>query len=81
VGNDLLQVVKEVKTIGKILHCINVTFIAVIPKMDHPSTFNDFRPISLCNCLYKIIEKNIGTHLNPVLATSITAKQFGFLKG
>jgi len=29
--------------------------IALIPKLDKPRTFNDFRLTSLCNCIYKII--------------------------
>jgi hypothetical protein len=76
-GDDLLQVVEEVRTSGKLLPCINATFIVVTLKLAHPSIFNDFRPIALCNCLYKII----ATRLKPILASSILAEQFGFLKG
>jgi hypothetical protein len=57
------------------------TFIALIRKKDRLVSFDDFRPIALCNCLYKIITKFIAARLKPILASSITAKQFGFLKG
>jgi hypothetical protein len=53
-------VVEEVRTSGKLLSCINATFIALIPKKDFLVTFDDFRPIALCNCLYKIIAKVIA---------------------
>jgi hypothetical protein len=77
VGDDLVQVVEEVHTMGNILHCINATFIAIIPKTDHPLSFNDFMPISLC----KRISKIVATHLNHVLSSTISTEQFGFLKG
>ena len=60
---------------------INSTFIALIPKTDSPISFNDFRPISLCNCLYKIISKIIANRLKPILQHIISSNQSAFLKG
>lgn len=59
----------------------NSTFITLIPKIDHPNSFDEFRPISLCNCLYKIIAKVIAIRMKPVLSKVISIEQFGFLKG
>lgn len=74
--------VEEVHIPSKMLHnSINSTFIAFIPKSDCPNTFDDFRPISLCNCLYKIIAKIIAIKLKPILSNIISLEQFGFLKG
>jgi len=80
-GEDLLKVVEESRRAGLIHGPINSMFIALIPKVDKPSTFDDFKPISLCNCLYKIISKVIARRLKFFLSKSISAKNFGFLEG
>lgn len=54
---DLLVVVEESRTFGKVVGAFNSTFLSLIPKKDDPDTFEDFRPISLCNSIYKIIAK------------------------
>lgn len=75
-SNDLLSVVKEGKVSGSLYNAINSTFIALIPKSDSPSSFDDYRPISLCNVLYKII----ANRLRPILSRNIAPQQFAFLE-
>jgi hypothetical protein len=53
---------------GYILKEFNHTNIALIPKVDHPSQVNHFRPISLTNFNYKIISKILANRLKPLLA-------------
>ena len=48
--------------------------------MDHPLSFGDYRPISLCNLCYKLISKVAALRLKPFLDSSISSQQFGFLK-
>lgn len=60
IGIDLLKVVEESRLEGFIHAPLNLTFIALIPKVEHPSSLDDFKSISLCNCLYKIISKVIA---------------------
>lgn len=76
---DLLHVVKESKTYGCMYDTFNSTFNALIPKSDMPQSFNDYRTISLCNCIYKIISKIIAIHLKPILSHHISLEQFSFL--
>jgi hypothetical protein len=35
----------------------NNYFLSLIPKKENHASFNEFRPISLCNWFYKIIAK------------------------
>jgi hypothetical protein len=73
--------VEESRKNGRIHEPFNATFIALIPKLDKPTSFDDFRPISLCNCIYKIISKVISRRLKDILSRHISLEQFGFLKG
>lgn len=78
---DLLKVVEESWREGYIHPPLNSTFIALIPKKDLLDKFDYFRPISLCNCLYKIISKIIVKRLKYILSEHISKEQFGFLEG
>ena len=59
----------------------NSTFLALITKESKPSTFNRFRPISLCNASYKIISKLLANMLKLLLRKLISPLQGGFVKG
>ena len=80
-GMDLLRVIEDSWKNGKIPVVFNLTFIALIPKFDSPNSFEDFRPIFLCNYSYKIIGKIISTRIRRVLGRYISGEQFGFLPG
>eukprot|EP00253_Pinus_taeda_P002838 PITA_02838 len=81
IGSEITNVVEESRLKGEIYRPFNSTFIALIPKKDEPENFEDFRPISLCNCIYKIIAKVIAIRIVPILSRNISMEQFGFLDG
>lgn len=60
---------------------LNDTFIALIPKVEHPEKAAQFRPIGLCNVGYKIITKVIVNRLKPILPTLISNTQSSFVPG
>ena len=60
IEGDLLKVVEESKWEGFIHAPMNSTFISLIPKTNKSHRFDDYRLISLCNCLYKVISKIIA---------------------
>jgi len=76
---NLTVVVEESRSLGKIHSPFNATFIENIPKCDEPSRFDQYRPISLCNCIYKLISNVISKRLNPILSANISLENFGFL--
>ena len=79
-GEELLSAVDYARVSGCIPPSLNSTFLALIPQKENPATFADYRPISLCNLLYKLISKVIAVRLKPFLDTHISIEQFGFLK-
>ena len=63
VGDNVVLVVLDFLNNGNMLSEINHTNIVLIPKVKNPKKMSDFRPISLCNVIYKIISKVLGNRL------------------
>ncbi|KAA3476969.1 reverse transcriptase [Gossypium australe] len=63
------------------VHSLNVTNIVLIPKVLHPTNLGNFRPISLCNVLYKVVAKMIVNRLKEVLKACIDSAQSAFVPG
>ena len=81
VGSFVTHVVLSVLNSGKMLRKINFSHIALIPKKKCPEQMSDFRPISLCNVVYKIISKVLANRLKLVLPFVISESQSAFVPG
>ena len=71
VGEDVTAVVLQALNLGIVPKSINTTFITLIPKIKNPKKVSDFRPISLCNVIYKLIAKVVANRLKKFLADSM----------
>ncbi|KAL0286117.1 UNVERIFIED_CONTAM: hypothetical protein Sangu_2747800 [Sesamum angustifolium] len=57
IGDELTAAVTDFFSTGQLLKQVNATLITLIPKVCAPSKVADFRPISCCNVIYKILTK------------------------
>lgn len=73
--------IKEAFRTGQIQEGIGETLISLISRRQSPTSFADFRPISLCNVVYKLITKIIASRLRPILCSYICPTQEAFFKG
>eukprot|EP00253_Pinus_taeda_P012904 PITA_12904 len=60
---------------------MNATFLTLIPKSNNSEEVQGFRPIALCNVIYKIIATLIAKRLKPLLPSIISPEQTGFVEG
>jgi hypothetical protein len=81
VGSTVTNAVQSFFSSGRLLKEVNDSFIILIPKVKNPSTVNQFRPISLCNTVYKTISKLLVNRLRPFLDKLISPSQSAFIPG
>ena len=81
VGVSICRIVRNIFNGGTIDDTICCTLIILIPKQDKPEGFNHFRPISLCNTIYKIITKIIANWFKLIMDKLVTPMQSSFVPG
>jgi hypothetical protein len=80
IGEDVKDLIKDFYNGSVTLESINSSFITLIPKLDSPSTPNDFRHISLLNSVLKIITKLLAKRLQKIILKLVCKNQYGFFK-
>ena len=79
VRNDVIKAVISFFTVGSMPKEVNSSLIVLIPKLSNPSSVNHYRPISLCNVVYKIISKILVKKLRPLLDKLVSPSQSAFI--
>ena len=78
-GVEVTNMVLDFLNLGVFPPNFNDTHIVHIPKIKEPKLVTNFRPISLCNVMYKITSKTIANRLKKILLTIISDTQSAFV--
>ena len=81
VGDQVITICTEILRGRVSIKPLNHTHIILIPKNAAPRKVSDFRPISLCNVIYKIVTKVLANRLKSVLPSLISESQSAFVPG
>jgi hypothetical protein len=81
VDADVLAAVLSCLNSGKIPPSLNHTYVTLISKTKNLERVTKYKPISLCNVMYKLISKVFANHLKKVLPTVISETQSAFILG
>ncbi|KAL0401943.1 UNVERIFIED_CONTAM: hypothetical protein Slati_4224200 [Sesamum latifolium] len=81
IGKEVTQVILDFFATGRLLKQVNATLLSLIPKVQNPTLVAEFRPISCCKMLYKVITKIIVQWLSGLLDKIISPSQNAFVLG
>ncbi|GKV05169.1 hypothetical protein SLEP1_g17209 [Rubroshorea leprosula] len=79
VKGKLCGEIRNVFSTGIMLDHWNYSFITLIPKTQNPKLVSQFRPIGLCNVIYKLVTKIIVLRLKPIMGDLISLLQASFI--
>ena len=80
-GDNVVTIVLDYLNSGVMGLDINHTNIVLMPKIKSLERMSDFRPISLCNVIYKIISKVLANKLKQILPSVKSFTQSAFVPG
>ncbi|CAA7048639.1 unnamed protein product [Microthlaspi erraticum] len=81
VGESVERIVLDFFETGQLPEGMNDALVVLIPKVEKPEQVTQFRPISLCNVLFKTITKAMVTRLKSIMPKLIGLAQSSFIPG
>jgi hypothetical protein len=61
IQEEVWEIIEDSRKSGKVLQALNATFLTLVPKENNSTCSSQFRPIALCNVIYKLLTKIIAT--------------------
>ena len=81
VGDAVVRFATQFFETGKLPENTNDALVVLIPKVTKPESITQFRPISLCNVLFKTITKAMVGRLKGIMKKLIGPAQASFIPG
>uniref|UniRef100_A0A803PXL3 Reverse transcriptase n=1 Tax=Cannabis sativa TaxID=3483 RepID=A0A803PXL3_CANSA len=81
VSQDVVGVVQRFFDSGVLVEGCGDANVVLIPKKKAPEFMSDFRPIALCNVIYKIITKVITNRMKGYMDSIVSGYQSAFITG
>ncbi|XP_042959541.1 uncharacterized protein LOC122294687 [Carya illinoinensis] len=81
IKEDVMAAVREFYSGQTLPRYYSSSFLVLIPKIKNPQSYDSFRPISLCNVIYKVFSKTLVDKLSLILDDAIAPEQGAFVKG
>ena len=79
VKRSICNEVKGIFDKGCVPSYLNETLVSLIPKCPNPESLSHYRPISLCNSVYKIVTKILVAWIRPLLNRLVSLVQTAFV--
>jgi hypothetical protein len=79
IKGDIMDFLHEFFSSANLPKAFTASFLALIPKKDHPQGLADYRPICLISSMYKILSKILAGRLKLVMGKIISKVQSAFL--
>lgn len=81
VGPSVTELLLTIFTTGELPLGLNAATICLLPKCPSPESLSQFRPISVCNVLVKVVSKVLENCLKPLMSKLTGLCQASFIPG
>ncbi|XP_073117084.1 uncharacterized protein [Elaeis guineensis] len=81
VRKEVIEAIKYIFREAIMPACWKNTFVSLIPKKQNPAAVSDYRPISLCDIVYKVAAKILVNRMKPILPSLVSGEQGAFIPG
>lgn len=81
VGGEVIELIRRLWEQPEKIMELNRTLLVLVPKVNNPELVTQFRPIALCNVLYKGLTKILVNRLKPIMDKLVSPFQASFVPG